>query len=285
MRHLLCCLISLHCGITYCQNSISIVNQKAKIYLIGIVHTENKYRNADSLYNILLHIKPDVILSETDTLSGYFKPDFTMVQPPKWYTTARKLNMGKKMPPEMEVLYTYKKSDSSVIILPFDIDIINRKKTVLNANANEVKWIDALNKANKLGQIPTDLKRLHENLEQYTNYLIEQLPKSYRDINRKAVSDSMRQLLLLENEYYPKVIDAVPELKKYKNWYAEHAAYWQLRNKTMCNNILQILQTVKAKKMVVFTGLLHKYYLTDLLTAANNNFNFELVEYYHPDLN
>jgi len=285
MRYLLCCFISLYCGITYCQDSISIANQKAKIYLIGVVHTENKYRNADSLYDILLHIKPDLILSETDTLSGYFKPDFTMVQPPKWYTTARKLNIGRKMPPEMEVLYTYKKNDTSVAILPFDIDIINRKKSVLENNANEIKWIDDLNKVDRLGKIPAALKRLHENVEQYSNYYIELLPKSYRDINRKAVSDSIRELMIRENEYFPKVIDAVPELKEYKNWYTEHSAYWQLRNKTMRDNILKMMEMKKAKKVVVLTGLLHKYYLTDLLTEVKDQFNFELAAYYQAGLN
>lgn len=285
MRDVLCCLLLLHSGITYCQDSINTVNHKAKIYLIGVVHTENKYRNADSLHHILTQIKPDLILSETDTLAGYFKPDFTMVQPPKWYTTARKLNLSRKMPPEMEVLYTYKKTDSSVAILPFDITIIDRKKSVQKDNENEIKWIDALNKANKLGKIPPALKSMHENIEQYTNFYVELLPKSYRDINRKAVSDSIRELMIRENEYFPKVIDAVPELKAYKNWYTEHSAYWELRNKTMRDNILKMMEMKKAKKVVVLTGLLHKYYLTDLLTAVKDQFNIELVEYYQPYFN
>lgn len=280
MRDLLCCFLLLHAGIAYCQDSMGIVNHKVKIYLIGVVHTENKYRNADSLHQILISIKPDLILSETDTLSGFFKPDFTMVQPPKWYTTARKLNLGRRMPPEMEVLYTYKKSDSSVVILPFDIAIINRKKSISEDNENEIKWLDDLNKANKLGKIPPALKPLHDYVDQYTNYYVELLPKSYRDINRKAVSDSIRELMIKENEYFSKVIEAVPELNKYKKWYTDHSAYWQLRNKTMRNNIVKMTEMKKAKKVVVLTGLLHKYYLIDLLKELEDQFNFELVEYY-----
>jgi hypothetical protein len=58
------------------------------IYIIGVIHSENQFRNIDSLLKILKDIKPDLILSETDSLSGYFKSDYTLVEPPKWYKMA-----------------------------------------------------------------------------------------------------------------------------------------------------------------------------------------------------
>ena len=72
-------------------------SNKTKIYIIGVIHTENQFRNSDSLLNILKDIKPKLILSEMDTLSGYFNSEYTLLEPPKWWKMARKLKLGNKM--------------------------------------------------------------------------------------------------------------------------------------------------------------------------------------------
>jgi hypothetical protein len=48
----------------------------------------------------------------------------------------------------------------------------------------------------------------------------------------------------------------------------------------MAKKIIRFTETTKAKRVVVLTGILHKYYLTDLLNSYNNEQKFELIEQY-----
>lgn len=251
---------------------------KTKIFIIGVVHDENECRNADSLFNILQDIRPDLILSETDTLGGYFKPDYTMVEPPKWYKMARKLSVAKKMPPEMEILYTYRNYDSTIKILPFDMTL-NRKKSAL-FDKKEEEWDAIVNKAHKEKKIAAGLLPLFKLHINNMNYLTSQFEKSYREINKNVVSDSIRYLMVVERELNFKLIEDLPELVRFKDWQSKKVEDWLNRNSIMTKNILRFSELTKARKVVVLTGLLHKYILKDLLSSSNTDGKYELVEYF-----
>lgn len=251
---------------------------KTKIFIIGVVHDENECRNADSLFNILQDIRPDLILSESDSLDGYFKPDYTLVEPPKWYKMARKLNVVKKMPPEMEVLYTYRNYDSTIKILPFDMTL-NRKKSAL-FDKKEEEWDAIVNKAHKEKKIAAGLLPLFKLHINNMNYLTSQFEKSYREINKNVVSDSIRYLMVVERELNFKLIEDLPELVRFKDWQSKKVEDWLNRNSIMTKNILRFSELTKARKVVVLTGLLHKYILKDLLSSSNTDGKYELVEYF-----
>lgn len=251
---------------------------KTKIFIIGVVHDENECRNADSLFNILQDIRPDLILSESDSLDGYFKPDYTLVKPPKWYKMARKLNVVKKMPPEMEVLYTYRNYDSTIKILPFDMTL-NRKKSAL-FDKKEEEWDAIVNKAHKEKKIAAGLLPLFKLHINNMNYLTSQFEKSYREINKNVVSDSIRYLMVVERELNFKLIEDLPELVRFKDWQSKKVEDWLNRNSIMTKNILRFSELTKARKVVVLTGLLHKYILKDLLSSSNTDGKYELVEYF-----
>ena len=251
---------------------------KTKIFIIGVVHDENECRNADSLFNILQDIRPDLILSESDSLDGYFKPDYTLVEPPKWYKMARKLNVAKKMPPEMEVLYTYRNYDSTIKILPFDMTL-NRKKSAL-FDKKEEEWDAIVNKAHKEKKIAAGLLPLFKLHINNMNYLTSQFEKSYREINKNVVSDSIRYLMVVERELNFKLLEDLPELVRFKDWQSKKVADWLNRNSIMTKNILRFSELTKARKVVVLTGLLHKYILKDLLSSSNTDGKYELVEYF-----
>ncbi|MFN7584628.1 MAG: DUF5694 domain-containing protein [Bacteroidota bacterium] len=251
---------------------------KTKIFIIGVVHDENECRNADSLFNILQDIRPDLILSESDSLDGYFKPDYTLVEPPKWYKMARKLNVVKKMPPEMEVLYTYRNYDSTIKILPFDMTL-NRKKSAL-FDKKEEEWDAIVNKAHKEKKIAAGLLPLFKLHINNMNYLTSQFEKSYREINKNVVSDSIRYLMVVERELNFKLLEDLPELVRFKDWQSKKVEDWLNRNSIMTKNILRFSELTKARKVVVLTGLLHKYILKDLLSSSNTDGKYELVEYF-----
>lgn len=253
---------------------------KAIIYIIGVVHSENEFRNSDSLFNILKGIQPDLILAETDTLSGYFKADYTLVEPPKWYKIARKAKMARKMPPEMEVLYSYVKYDSTIKIFPFDIPIVNRKASVASNNRKETEWVTSVNKAYFGKRIPSHLLPIFEQCLQSNNYYVSLLDKSYSVINKTSVSDSIRSLMTIEKELNPQLVEMLPELNRFKEWQVQNTADWLHRNEVMVKNIIRFTALTQAKKVVVLTGLLHKYILTDLLNTYNSEKKYEIVEYF-----
>lgn len=253
---------------------------KTKIYIFGVVHSENKFRNTDSLLNVLKDIKPDLILSETDTLSGYFKSDYTLVEPPKWYKMARKIRVGRKMPPEIEVLYKYREINNSVLIYPFDMLINDRKKFEANQKENENKWVISLNYASSNNMIPVSILKSHKEFITFNNWFFEICQSSYFFMNRIVATDSIRRMMKLESDYFPVLIDSVQILNGYKQWYNQNKNDWFERNDIMTKNILSYIERFKPKKVVVFTGLLHKYFLIDLLNSNNKEQNLELVEYF-----
>jgi len=55
------------------------------------------------------------------------------------------------------------------------------------------------------------------------------------------------------------------ELQPYSNWFNAAIDYWELRNKKMCQNIARALNDNNGKTIIILTGLMHKYYLTDFL--------------------
>lgn len=276
---LACIFYSLQ-SFVYGQNLNLADSQKTKIYIIGVVHSENQFRNADSLLNILKDIKPDIILSETDTLSGYFKSDYKLVEPPIWYKMARKLKTGRKMPPEMDLLYRYKEIDSSSLIFPFDMPIQNRRKYVAIQKEDEIKWVSALNHASANGLIPDTILPSHKEFIAFNNWFFEIGKSNYFIMNRTVTTDSIRAMMKLEYEYFPVLIDSVEILSGFKQWYNQSKNDWFVRNDIMTKNILKYIERFKPKKVVIFTGLLHKYFLTDLLYSYNKEQKFELVEYF-----
>lgn len=251
-------------------------SSKPRIYIIGVVHSETRYRNADSLLIILKDIKPDLILSEMDTVSGYFRPDYSLVDPPGWYKAARKLRLARKMGPEFEVLYSYLKQDPMVRIHPYDIDIPNRK----NYTRQEHDWMEDLQKAYDQGELPADLHSAYKDyikLFELYNYMSG---LRYSQLNRRTLSDSMCNNLIMEERLSKKLVDGAPVLAQYRDWQTLHFMNWNHRNQVMADNIIRFIEKTGAKHVVVFTGLLHKCYLLDKLGSGDNRQKYTLEEYF-----
>ena len=235
------------------------------LHIIGLFHNANKQRTTDSLLNKLQSIGPDIILSEMDTTSNMFRGDFTLRNPPWWYQLAVKLHLSKKMIPEHAVLYSYRQINKDIHIFPFDISIPKRRKYVRKNKKFEASLVKALNRANEKGEIP---EQFHETFKTYVslnNYLFNLSTYGYSFINRPEVTDSLRILMQVEYSFMPELIETIPRLMSFWERYEKEMKYWQHRNEVMVKNIRYFADKHPGKKMVVLTGLLHKYILLDLL--------------------
>jgi hypothetical protein len=63
----------------------------------------------------------------------------------------------------------------------------------------------------------------------------------------------------------------------YRDGYQLWADFWDLRNKTMARNILEITRQYPGKRVVVLTGFFHRYYLLEELQKGNS---IQIKEYY-----
>jgi hypothetical protein len=250
--------------------------KKTALMIVGVVHTENTNRNSNILLNLVKELDPDIILSETDTLSGYFRNDNSLMPLPKWYKITRTFGIGRKMPPEQEVLYKYKKLNHDVVIYPFDITIKDRPNYVKQEKLFETSFVNELNKASDNKEIPAVFADKHAAYIRYNNYLYEISQKGYIEINQPAVADSIRDMLNHEQRYLPALMDTVKRLQVYKEQYQQRQQYWQLRNETMARHIANIVKNNPGKRILVLTGLLHKHYLIDLLKPEQVKLGFEL---------
>ena len=250
-----------------------------RVHIIGVVHSENRVRNADSLIQILKTLNPDLILVETDTVSGYFGSGYRLKTPAWWYKLAVKLRLARKIAPEMEAMYRYKSIEPTISLLPFDIAIPNRKKYLKTSTKAEYDLLVAINRINQKGQIPESLHVAHKEFTSYNNWLYDVRHLGYRPINQHSVTDSLRRLMSLEYNHFSSLFESIPELRKHEKPYKEERQFWDIRNQKMAENILSFVKSTGCKKVVVLTGLLHKYYLEDLLLASKEKF---LLEKYFP---
>ncbi len=252
----------------------------ARVIIIGVIHSESKLITADSLLNILVAVNPQVVLDESDTLSGYFKKDQSLVEPPKWYKTAGKLGLAKRMPPEKQVLYMYRDVNRVVVIRPFDMAIPNRTRYVKEKEKNEYLFLDALNKAADNKEFSAFRTKVHDTCIALYSQFFSVYEKGYYGINQPAVTANIRRMMQLEAEHFPAIIDSVNSMKGFKQFDTDNRAMWTKRNEIMSGNILSIVSQYPGKTIVVLTGLLHKYYLTDLLRPLQAQYGFRLMEYY-----
>lgn len=249
------------------QGQSAVIRQTPELYIVGLSHAASANRNADSLLEIARYINPDLILVETDILSGYFRENYQLVAPPHWYRTAGKLKLAASMPPEMEFIYNYRSLDSQVLILPFDMAIPNRKKYIRESGKAEYKLLKDLNKAFAKNEIADSLLTSHFQYVAYSNWLVQLTARTFQQLNDPAITDSIRQMMSQESSYLHNLFQQVPRLKSHKAAFEQREQHWRKRNETMATNILRFIKGSMPKRVLILTGLLHKYYLEDLLKA------------------
>ena len=252
-RFLICLLL---CG------GLQNVYSQTELCIVGEVHEECSYMNRDSVYNILLKIKPDVILIELD--SSFFTSDFSFnIDPdPFW---------GNQM------LGAYKyHSLHKVDLRPFDIQGRN-------------EWYRKTNYFDNQDKMWNDVLRLYENNElskkDKEDVELIQLVLNYNGMTFSSVKDlnmnmTVKFLSLREKIIYSKMLSIIENTEKLQHWIGfaqQWAAHWYERNAIMANNIKKIASEYKGKRVVILVGLEHKPGLLDLL---DNSTDFIIREYW-----
>ncbi len=251
--------------------------QKAEIVVIGNIHQPVSNYNSDTIVNILNTIKPDFLLQELD--NSFFTSDFKFKEEPK----------------ENEGLASVKyiSEHPNTKMRPFDFEGRNEYRKINGFNPTEglaVGLLDSLYKENKLTKKQSkvykkynDILKLLEiaasrNARNFNNFKIDKICKKRQYYQYQKLLSIMKDRADFSNSFYTK-----PDGEKisYEKGFKLASQFWDLRNKTMAQNILKIATENPGKKIVVLTGFMHRYYiineLKELTTKKNN---IELKEFY-----
>lgn len=259
-------------------------NKHTTVVIIGVSHTESRFMNTDSLLHVLQKVKPDLILDEMQSPSGFYTKEKELRELPASVQLRTKLGIGKKLPPEKMVLYEYRKIDPNIIIRPFDIYIEDRNKYIRQDSEWENKFFGIVNDpkySNTFSSYQTDLFLQYVRLN---NFLYDITRKSYFDMNQPDVPDSLRKMIVVSDPFILSIVDSVAIAGSLKPYYEKNKIFWRERNEKMASNIIEYIQENPGKRIVVLTGLLHKHYLIDLLHQTPRRDLFKIVEFYDPVL-
>jgi len=260
MRSVIILIISL---LIYSASFGQIAPTKTELIIIGTIHTGNKNFNHKTLYNVIKRLNPHIILYEN---SEKHKPVFGL-------KTATLLKIAK---PSIEqlALQTFTKRNRNTLILPYDTTF-SRRQYLKNIIVVKQTYYNSLYSSKKSIQdsiIYADFAYKHNIYYSFID------SSTLSRINQKDVIDKSRELHYLEEKLL------LPLGKKYisdslifTNFFNE-IQFWNYRNEHMVNQILNYSKQFAGKRIVILTGLNHKYYLQDKLGDQKEN-NVKIIEF------
>ncbi|WP_264537678.1 hypothetical protein [Flavobacterium sp. N1736] len=247
--------------ICLCLNTITFAQtKKTEIYVIGVVHDKSKILDPDKLFEILNTIKPDILLQEND--SQQIKEYFDEIRPNSNEQTATIL---------------YLKKYPNTLNLPFEFEGRNdyRKKNGMVPTDNlTIKALDSLYQNNKLNAQESAIYKKYADaniqLRAYTTREFKDMNSKVFDSinkNRQYIQHKELPKITANNDYFKNKFVVKPNGEKislsegYQLW----CNFWDLRNNSMAINIIKQANNYPGKRIVVLTGVQHRYYLKELL--------------------
>lgn len=261
-------LLILLSGIT-CTTS----EKKTVIIIVGNVHQAVPNYNADTLYNILDKVKPDIILHELD--SSFFDSDFKFIE--------------KRTSNEYLASIKYVEKNPTVKLRPYDFEGRNQYRLEIGARPTDVLSIQLIDSLYTEKLLTNSHMKIYKNFRILSDSIISIALKTSKHFNnsktdriinkRQYYQYKMLPRILNEREEFSNHFHIKPNGKKinYRNGFQMASNFWDLRNQTMAKNILKVSEQNKGKKIVVLCGFMHRYYILCELKKGKNTV---VKEYY-----
>lgn len=250
-------------------------NKRTELVLLGTVHQPVQNFTPDSLYNILVKIKPDLILFEVD--SSFFTKDFDF----------------KKTWESNENIATVKyMSKFNVDVRPYEFTGRNEYRRKIGSRPTDskaLKLLDSFYRNNQLNSLhKKNYKRFLEandtlnsfaylGARAFNNSKTDKTAEIRQKYHYKELLSIMSEYPIFSNTYHVKNDgDSI----SYYEGYKKASEFWDLRNHTMSKNILHFIKEYRGKKIIVLNGYFHRYYLNSLIKPKKEALNFVIKEYY-----
>lgn len=230
--------------------------KQTEILIIGVVHNKTKKISYKQLYQALEKNKPDVILWEQ---SENFKREIGL-------RTGYRLKIISPGTEQL-ALQVFNKKNRLIPILGFDTSFSSKKKYIKETIRISDVFFAKLyqSKLNK-----EDSLKYRTYVDFTNNYLDDIYNKPLEEINLPVIYNKAKE----KDEMESNII--IPLAKKYMtdsialNEYLSDLDFGKSRNSYMAQKILDIVYAQAGKRIIVLTGLSHKYFLIDELSKQNN---------------
>jgi hypothetical protein len=255
-----------------------------EILIIGVNHSRTKKINYNKLYQLLEKNNPDLILWEQ---SEDFKSVFGL-------RTAYRLKIFSNGTEQL-ALQVFNKKNRLIPILGFDTAFSSRKndikESVSRKNYSKEERVSKKNYIkesiriddtfftklyqSKLNNEDSLKYRTYVNL--HNNYVDDIFNKSLEEINLPVIYNKSKEMEEMESNII------IPLATKYMtdsialNEYITDLNFGKARNSYMAQKVLDIASAQQGKRIIVLTGLSHKYFLIDELNKQNK-INLKLLD-------
>lgn len=255
-----------------------------QILIIGVNHNKTKKINYNKLYQLLEKNKPDLILWEQSE-------DFISVFGIRTGYRLKLISPGT----EQLALQAFYKKNKLIPILGFDTSFSSRENDINEnisrkhyskeeriAKKNYVKESIRINDTffttlyqSKLNN--EDSLKYRTYVDLHNNYIDDVYNKSLEEINLPVVYNKAKEMEEMESNVI------IPLARKYMidsitlNEYITDLNFGKARNRYMVQKVLDIASAHKGKRIIVLTGLSHKYFLLDEL-SKQTKMNLKLLD-------
>lgn len=227
-----------------------------EVIIIGTVHYETENFNTDSLYNIFVDLKPDVILMESD--ASYMTEDFLLR--PGYEDIANETRAVTKYLLE-----------SKPLLRPYDIE--NRDHFLFNTHRRrtERSFFEELSSLYSEGNLTEDAFRLTDELMLSMDEAQSMTFSTPFHINQEENKEIIEKINYYDFEVVNDIIGSTPELSSYDTYWKEVNDFWVIRNEAMVENIKKHIKDFQGRRIIVLCGFAHKPYLEKGLAALADN--------------
>lgn len=253
----------------------SCASKRTELVLLGTVHQPVENFTPDSLYNILVKIKPDLILFEVD--SSFFTNEFDFKE--TWESN--------------ENIATVKyMNNHEVDVRPYEFTGRNQYRIQTGSRPTDSKAFELLDSLYRTNRLDSSNQNIYQNFlkaneslnslaylgaRAFNNPKADKTAEARQNIHYQELLGIMAEYPIFANTFHVKSDgDSISYFEGYKR----AAAFWDLRNHTMSENILQFVKEYEGKRIVVLNGFFHRYYLKSLIKPREEELNFTIKEFY-----
>jgi tetratricopeptide (TPR) repeat protein len=225
--------------------------KKTEIQIIGVIHSGNKNINYNALSNFLVEQNPDIILWEQE---DEFKRVFGLL-------TAYRLKIARPTVEQM-ALQKLTQKNKSLPILGFDT-LFKSKKDYIKKS---IKINDSIHEQLYHARLTVEDSLAYDKYAKLRNETLDQyLEGTLSNVNSPAVYEKEISIREMEKNIIAPLADKYVYDKILVNEFKEELSFWIARNDYMVKRILEVAKNQNGKKIIVLTGLAHKFYLVDKL--------------------
>ena len=245
-----------------------------EVIVLGTVHFPTPAFNADSLYEALETLRPDVILFEIDSA----RLAKVLGRPSLAQRLGRALGWA-ATPNEAAAVTKYQRRHPAALVRPYEWgrrDQFHRQHGILSTPGLVFSKLKTLREAGQLTPRQLHVLATYDSLTARLNALGSTQPLAA--LNSPA-ADSLAQRR--QNSQYHQlktIIDENEGLREFRAFYEVNEWYWDIRNRAMARNIVRYVALYPGRRLVVLSGFNHRYYLHRELQPQQPTLHFRLRE-------